>query len=122
MSTELKGILELHVGTIRRPKYRVFDVYDNPDFDLVTVDAATFTLTREDSGEQITAGACAVDNEDSDRSGNEIKTIQPTLDLRQTELDEDETLAVMDFHLTLSNGEDDHVMQNCKIKNYARRF
>lgn len=121
MSTELKDTLILHIGTFRKPKYKVFDVFDSPDFDLVTITSASFQLLREDTGEVIDSGDCYVNNADEDRAGNAIKTIQCELHLTNTEAADGE-LATLNMHVYLSNGEDDEVRQNCKIVDYARRF
>lgn len=113
MPHQIKEVLQLQIGTIRKPKWDIFDYYGRTDLEI---DEANFSLKRVSDGAELLAGSCAVDNEDEDTAGNTIRTVQPTIDLNAT--DADKGLYALSLHVFFTNGEDDVIMQAVEIVDF----
>ena len=82
MTIELQCPLKFNIGTIRKPKFRIFDLHGSTAF---TISSATFSLKDTKTGVQVDSGTALVNNSDTDAAGNTIKTVQPTLSLDPTD-------------------------------------
>jgi hypothetical protein len=109
---EIKKIKKVHVGTIKKHKYQVRCQNESP-FDL---SSATYTLTMDETGEVIASGSATVKNDDLDRAGNTIHTVQCTINYTHTELVAGET-CTLELLITFTNGETDVGKLNIELVN-----
>jgi len=119
MAYEIRGLLQLQDGTLRKPVWEVFDEYGSVDWEITR---ATFQVRHVNTGAIISSGdsdnvgEVEINNDDEDRAGNPIKTVRPTIDLRAT--DTMPGSYKMSFHIYLDTGEDDVVRQPVQLVNY----
>jgi hypothetical protein len=119
MAYEIRTIMQLQDGTLRKPVWQVFDEYGSDDWNITR---ATFQVRHVNSGTIIASGdsdlvgEVEINNSDEDRAGNPIKTVRPTIDLRDT--DTFPGSYKMSFHIYLDTGEDDVVRQPVQLVNY----
>jgi hypothetical protein len=120
MAFEIRDLLQLNDGTLRKPVWEVYDAYGSTEWSITR---ATFVLRHVDSGTIISqgdsdnpGGEVVVNNDDEDRAGNPIKTVRPTIDLRGTEAERGSHK--LSFHIYLDTGEDDVIRQGVQIVNF----
>jgi hypothetical protein len=119
MASEIRDLLQLNDSTVRKPIYEVYDALGSTDW---LVERCTFQVynTRSrtvlTSGDSDNPGECAINNNDVDRAGNEIKTVQPLIDLRGTDVERGSHMLA--FHIYLDTAEDDVVRQLVQIVEY----
>lgn len=108
MAFEIRDLFQMDDRTTRKPVWEVYDSLGAAS--EWTITRATFQLRHVNSGTVIASGdsdnpgEVVINNEDVDRAGNIIRTIQPTIDLNGT--DAIRGSYKISFHLYLSNGED----------------
>ena len=117
MSEEIKKLLKVSVGTTVIKKYQIFDKNLSTSFSL---SSATWDLRDSPSGSVIKSGTGSVDNADTDRAGNTIKTVELTLDLDETDL-----ISLGAHYLTilvtLTTGQSDLFRQPAEVVNYKTK-
>lgn len=100
MAFELPGLLKVSLGTVRKPKFEVYDIGGSTAFEI---DSGTFTLKNVDDGTIALSGNITARNDDTDAAGNSVKTIQATMDFTDTDIETGHYQLVMKIDLT--NGE-----------------
>jgi hypothetical protein len=119
MAFEIRELLQLNDGTLRKPVYEVYDAFGSTNW---SVERATFSLRHVNTGAVIASGdsdnpgEVVINNEDTDRAGNTIKTVRPTIDLRGT--DAERGSHKLSFHIYLDTGEDDVIRQPVQIVDF----
>lgn len=114
MTFEIQCPLKLNRGTIRKPKWEVFDLHGNTVFSL---SSATWLLKNTKTGEEIDSGSATVNNADTDTAGNTIKTVQPTIDLERTD-PVNLGMYQISFKIKFTNGESDVMRQPIEIVDF----
>ena len=61
----------------------------------------------------VDSGLASVNNSDTDLAGNEIKTVQPEIDLTNTNIEKGHY--TLSFFVTLTNGETDILSVPCEV-------
>ena len=104
MSKEYVKPIRVSLGTVRKPKYEVEDVNGSTSF---TLDSSSQYRIIDEDGDVIEAWATAtINNSDTDRNSNTIKTIEGTFDSSATALASAGVgRYLMVFRVALTNGE-----------------
>ncbi len=109
MPFELNDIIQIGLRTTQKPKFEVYDTFGSA---ITLVEPlCSFSLKNATSGTEVisasggTDGFILVDNKDTDAAGNDIKTIQVTLDMSDTDITAGRYWLMI--FVTLSNGETD---------------
>lgn len=118
MAFEIRDLLQLEDGTLRKPVWEAYDTLGATDWSITR---ATFSLRRVNgtvivSGDSDVVGECTINNDDTDRAGNAIKTIRPTIDLTVTDATRGSHNLL--FHVYLDTGEDFVVKQPIQVVDY----
>jgi hypothetical protein len=106
MAFEIRDLLQLEDGTLRKPVWEAYDALGSADWSITR---ATFSLRHVNGtilaqGDSDNVDEVIVNNDDEDRAGNTIKTIRPTIDLRTTDVQRGSHNLI--FHVYLDTGED----------------
>ncbi|UCG53549.1 MAG: hypothetical protein JSW58_08325 [Candidatus Latescibacterota bacterium] len=83
MSREKTDILKLHVDQIEMKRFEVFDLNLVTSFSL---SSGTWELRARPGGSVVLSGSVTVNNSDTDRAGNTIKTVSMTIDTQDTDV------------------------------------
>lgn len=82
MQIEIEELLKFSRGETVIKKFEVFDLNRSTTFSLSTV---SWDLYRRKDGVSIDSGSGIVNNDDTDRAGNTIKTAEVSIDLDLTD-------------------------------------
>lgn len=85
MSSEIKAYptaQKWNIDTVVVKKFRCFDRNGSTSFSITS---STWSLRRRSTGAEILSGTATVNNADTDRAGNAIKSIGMSVDLRATD-------------------------------------
>lgn len=117
MAYEVKELKKVALGTIRKIKYEVYDINGA----VLTLSSAAFRV-RDATGTQVTSGQSGVgnvvtlNNSDTDRAGNTIKTIQMEIDFSNTEYSTGHYQ--LTFDITFSTGETEKFKVPIEIEDF----
>ncbi len=115
MSFELLTPLQVALGTIRAPKFRIFDVLGA----TFVITSATFELRRKSDGDLVDSGSTTVNNTDLDPAGVTVQTVlMAAIDFGSTDIDPGEYW--LSFKLVLSDGTTDEGRQLIEVRDYKR--
>lgn len=115
MPFELVKPLKVALGTIRAPKFRIFDVLGG----TFTLSSATFELRRKSDGDLVDSGGTTINNADTDPKDVTVQTILVNaIDFGSTDIDPGEYwLAVK---MILTDGTSDEGRQLVEVVDYKR--
>lgn len=113
MAYEVTRTLKMNRGTVRKPRYKVVDIHGGTPPDI---SSATFELRNAKTGQIVDSGSATINNADTDPIGNTVKTVQPTVNLNQTDIDEGSHQ--LSIKITFANSESDVVRQPIDIVDY----
>jgi hypothetical protein len=115
MPFELAKPLKVALGTIRAPKFRIFDVLGG----TFVIASATFELRRKSNDDLIDSGGTTIDNADIDPAGVAVQTILVNaIDFGSTDIDPGKYWLALKFILT--DGTTDEGRQLIEVRDYKR--
>lgn len=117
MAWEIKDIEVEALGTVKRQKYEVYDIYGEVGF---VMSGVTYEFVKQADGVAVLSGSGWVNNSDTDGAGNSIKTVTIPLDLDSTNIAAGTYYLV--WTITLTDGQTDKGRAYYRVRNFNERY